>query len=89
MRKCVCLRSRQRCVKDACVTEVNGGGGVLTAEDRYQGSEVTIGVNGCLPKEQITIHIKTHPQPELIQLFPLLRFWVCLCVNHKLIELIF
>lgn len=66
--KCMYVRSRRRCVKDVCVTEVNGGGRVLTAADRFQGIEVTIGVNGCLPKEQITIHIKTHPQPALIQL---------------------
>lgn len=65
----VCVFSRRWCVKDACVTEVNGGGRVLTAGDKFQGSEVTIGVNRCLPKEQITIHIKTHPQPVLIQLF--------------------
>lgn len=75
LRACVklCVRSRRWCVKDVCVTKVNGGGRVLTAGDRFQGREVTIGVNRCLPKEQITIHIKTHPQPALIQ--PLL----CLC----------
>lgn len=32
-----------------CVTKVNGGGRVLTAGDRFQGGEVTIGVNRCLP----------------------------------------
>lgn len=41
---------------------------MLTAGDRFQGSEVTIGVNRWLPKGRITIHIKTRPQPELIQL---------------------
>lgn len=41
---------------------------MLTAADRFQGTEVTIGVNGCLPKERITIHIKTPPQHVLIQL---------------------
>ena len=33
-------------------------GRVLTADVRFQGGEVTIGVNGCLPKDRITIHIK-------------------------------
>lgn len=65
---CVCVCSRQHCVKDVHVTKVNRGGRVLTAGDRFQGSEVTIGVNRCLPKEGITIHMKTHPQCVLIQL---------------------
>lgn len=60
--------SRRQCVKDVHVTKVNGGGRVLTAGDRFQGSEVTIGVNRRLPKEGITVHMKTPPQRALIQL---------------------
>lgn len=65
----VCVLDRRQRV--TCVTEVNRGGSVLTAGDRFQGSEVTIGVNRCLPKEQLSVHIKTHPAPHLtlIQLF--------------------
>lgn len=87
---CVCVLDRRQRVM--CVTEVNRGGSVLTAGDRFQGSEVTIGVNRCLPKEQLSVHIKTHPAPHLtlIQLFlgsSSAVFSVCLCVNCKLIEL--
>lgn len=57
------------------MSKVNRVGRLLTAGDRFQGSEVTIGVNRCLPKERITIHIKTHPQPALIQLV------LCLCLT--------
>lgn len=77
-------------VLKTCVTKVNVGGRVLTAGDRFQGREVTIGVNRRLPKEQITIHIKTHPQLLLNQVF----FCLCLAVfqgvfSRKLFELIF
>lgn len=86
----VCVLDRRQRVM--CVTEVNRGGRVLTVGDRFQGSEVTIGVNRCLPKEQLSVHIKTHPPPHLtlIQLFlgsSSAVFSVCLCVNRKLIEL--
>lgn len=54
-------RSRRR--RGEGVTEVNGVSRLLTAADRFQGAEVTIAVNGRLPKEQITIHINPPPPP--------------------------
>lgn len=68
----LCLKPTRLRVPDD--GELNGGGRVLTAADRFQGTEVTIAVNGRLPKEQITVHIKAAGLRSFLRL--------SLVVNH-------
>ena len=54
---------------------------MLTADVRFRGGEVTIGVNGRLPKDRITIHIKASATASCYATFnsvdTLRRFELC------------